>query len=280
MKVIKKTKLEKKEKVGDVINAGPFNNFLVGPNMIVTHNSIDEACFLEVVEDSKKADGVDEKYDAAEDIHNAMMNRMTSRFMKDGVMPCLMCMISSPRFPEDFLERKIRDAVELGDISGIFWKRRPTWSAKGPLYYPSKDYFYIDTESYDIIEEEEALRSLKYTPIEEGERILTSKVGIEDPARVPGEVLYDVRKKIISGCDDPWDHQVEIEAKNIVAGIEGLNPMPLEPCPARGRIHCEIKEGQYKFVQKVKKPEEALHQFKERLVSLGKITGNNGSKSS
>ena len=119
---------------------------------------IDEACFLEVVEDSKRA-ASQEKYDAAEEIYNAVWDRMTSRFMRNGVVPGMLIMFSSPRYPQDFLERKILQASELGDDSGIFFRRRSTWSAKGKAFFPSNDFFFVDVNTMDEVTEEDAVSS-------------------------------------------------------------------------------------------------------------------------
>jgi len=234
--------------------------------------SVDEANFLEVVEDSKRSEGLEsDTYDAAEDIHNAMMNRMTSRFMKAGEMPCVMVMFSSPRFPDDFLEKKVSNAQDLGDESGIFWKRRPTWSAKGRLFYPSEEYFYVDTETYEIIEEGVALRSPDYKPIEEGERTLTKRIGIADSTKIPSESLYQARKEIIKSSDNPWNDPLVSRLRGMLSSAGQIDPVNIEPCPARNRLTWEIRDGQYKFVQRVKTKTESTHAFMEKLVSLRKI---------
>lgn len=113
---------------------------------------IDEANFLEVTEDSSKADG--EAYDAGEDMYNAIMNRMTSRFMIHGKIPGIIVCISSPRFPDSFMERKIKEIKAIGEIeSKAFWRQRSLWEAKGPKYFNMDEYFTIDTETLEIIEE-------------------------------------------------------------------------------------------------------------------------------
>lgn len=118
---------------------------------------IDEAAFLEVVEDSKRSDT---KYDAAEEMYNAVYHRMVSRFAKEGKLPGLLCMVSSPRFPDDFIHRKIDEAISNPQHSGIFWRRRSTWEAKGKKFFPNEDFFYIDTETSEIIMDKETIRFL------------------------------------------------------------------------------------------------------------------------
>lgn len=117
---------------------------------------VDEANFLEVIEDSKKSGG--EIYDAAEEIHNAIFNRMTSRFMKEGVIPGMLCMISSPLYPDSFMERKIVQIQELGlEELKAFYRIRPTWEAKGarffPEFYHHNEYIEVNLETLEIIKE-------------------------------------------------------------------------------------------------------------------------------
>jgi len=117
---------------------------------------VDEANFLEVIEDSKKSGG--DVYDAAEEIHNAILNRMSSRFMREGVIPGMLCMISSPLYPDSFMERKIEQLKRVGleELKG-FYRIRPTWEAKGerffPEFYRDNEYIEVDIETLEIIKE-------------------------------------------------------------------------------------------------------------------------------
>jgi len=113
---------------------------------------IDEANFLEVTEDSKKTD--DEMYDAGEEMYNAVVNRMTSRFMKQGSIPGIVVLISSPRYPDSFLERKIKECKAIGaEKLNMFWRMRNLWEAKGPKYFNMDKYFEIDTDTLEITKE-------------------------------------------------------------------------------------------------------------------------------
>ena len=129
---------------------------------------IDEANFLEVIEGSRKSEG--QVYDAAEAMYNAVMNRMTSRFMKAGRVPGFIIMISSRKSRDSFMERKIKDAVRRQDDPNleIFYKVRSLWQAKPPEFFPSKKYFYLDTDSYDKVNPDfgEKLYSLQYKLLE------------------------------------------------------------------------------------------------------------------
>lgn len=112
---------------------------------------IDEANFLEVVEGSRKSEGA--VYDAAEAMYNAVMNRMTSRFMKAGKVPGFIIMISSRKSRDSFMERKIKEAVARQHDPNleIFYKVRSLWQAKPKEFFPSGEFFYIDTDSYEKV---------------------------------------------------------------------------------------------------------------------------------
>jgi len=138
--------------VYDVVNSDT-SNFLLDSEVIV-HNSsvIDEANFLEVVEGSKKA--LEEVYDAGEDMFNAIYNRMASRFMKKGVIPGIIVLISSPLYPDSFVERKIKEIQEVGEEEmRAFYRRRSLWEAKGPKFFNLDDTFEVDLETLRIIGE-------------------------------------------------------------------------------------------------------------------------------
>tara|TARA_B100000424_G_C22939800_1_gene500107 strand:- start:1478 stop:2419 length:942 start_codon:yes stop_codon:yes gene_type:complete len=113
---------------------------------------IDEANFLEVTEDSKKSN--EEMYDAGEEMYNAVMNRMTSRFMRQGVIPGVIVLISSPRYPDSFLERKIKEGKSVGiEKLNMFIRSRSLWKAKGSKYFDMSKYFEVDTDTLEILKE-------------------------------------------------------------------------------------------------------------------------------
>lgn len=113
---------------------------------------IDEANFLEVTEESKKTD--EELYDAGEEMYNAVWNRMISRFMKNGVVPGIIVLISSPRYPDSLLEKKIAEAKAVGvENLNMFYRSRSLWVAKGPKYFNMSKYFEVDTDTLEIVKE-------------------------------------------------------------------------------------------------------------------------------
>lgn len=97
---------------------------------------IDEASWLDEIQRSIRGMGITIKYDAAEEIYNAMHSRIKSRFLSKG----LIIMISSPRYIDDFLERKYREARESPEI--IYARRAPVWEIKPKEFYSGKTFRY------------------------------------------------------------------------------------------------------------------------------------------
>ena len=70
---------------------------------------IDEVNFMAYQNHSKLAvDGG--LFDQAEEIYNSITNRRKSRFMRNGNLAGMLCLVSSKRYPEEFTERKISEA--------------------------------------------------------------------------------------------------------------------------------------------------------------------------
>lgn len=79
-------------------------------------------------------------HDVAEDMFNALHSRIKNRFGNKG----LLVMISSPRYVDDFIEKKMKEA-ETND--NIFARRRMLWESK-PLRYFSGEW--IEFNGYKI----------------------------------------------------------------------------------------------------------------------------------
>ena len=99
---------------------------------------VDEAAFLPDVEDSLRVAGErgNYRYDAAEELYNAVAKRILSRGNWRWRRDSLFCMISSPRYVDDFLERK---AAEAQGAASIYTSRLPTWEGaqRGSLSGPT-----------------------------------------------------------------------------------------------------------------------------------------------
>ena len=87
---------------------------------------VDEASFLPDVMDSIRVAGQVQghRYDAAEELYNAISKRILSRGNWRWQRDSMLCMISSPRYVGDFLERK---AAEAETNPRIYFSRLPTW---------------------------------------------------------------------------------------------------------------------------------------------------------
>lgn len=133
-----------------VVYAGSSNSLsALGYNLYCA--VIDEANFLEVIEGSKKSEK--RIYDSAENMYNATYNRMVSRFMKAGVVPGFIVMISSRTTKSTFMERKIKEGIinHQNPNNGIFFRVRSLWEAKPKEFFPSNKFFYLDTNSLNIL---------------------------------------------------------------------------------------------------------------------------------
>jgi hypothetical protein len=124
---------------------------------------VDEANFLEVTEGGKKSQSAAGKYDAAKEMHDAIMSRMRSRFISPitGLLDGMLFMISSSRYPDDFLEQKIKEHLKLGEKSHIFFRRRTLWEAK-PKWYFSGIKVPFDLKTKKVLADDETIEDLKF----------------------------------------------------------------------------------------------------------------------
>ena len=105
----------------------------------------DELNFFRVIEKSKMAlDG--QVYDPAQTLYNTISRRMKSRFMAGGKMLGKLFLVSSAQVPEDFIERRIKEAEkteELGNTIKLI--RKSWWQGKRDLDLIGKEREYGDT---------------------------------------------------------------------------------------------------------------------------------------
>lgn len=84
---------------------------------------MDEVNFMEVIEQSAKtADGGE--YNQATALYNSLSRRRKSRFMKDGKLPGIFCLVSSKRYPGQFTDQK---AIEAETDKTIYIYDKRTW---------------------------------------------------------------------------------------------------------------------------------------------------------
>ena len=77
--------------------------------------------------------------DTAEEIYNSLQRRIRSRFLDRG----LLVMISSPRYEDDFLQRKLQEAKHN---PRIFADQRAVWEIKPPGFYCGRKFIYRGLE--------------------------------------------------------------------------------------------------------------------------------------
>lgn len=133
---------------------------------------VDESNYLETVDNSKRVQSATDKYDAAEEMHDAIFGRMMSRFLNPntGRLDGMLFMISSSKYPNDFLERKAKEHFKLGDNSHIFVRRRTLWEAK-PKWYFSGITVPFSLKEKKVMLDESEINVLKI----EGEKIMQER---------------------------------------------------------------------------------------------------------
>jgi hypothetical protein len=105
---------------------------------------LDEVNFMAVVENSKVTkDG--SSYDQAWANYNALVRRRESRFMKQGVLPGVFCLVSSKQYPGEFTDVKIKQAEaekkKYGTTQVYVYDKR-VWEVK-PISAFSGKWFHV-----------------------------------------------------------------------------------------------------------------------------------------
>jgi hypothetical protein len=107
----------------------------IGQNVI--GGILDEVNYMAVIE--KSSQSVDSgTYDQAVALYNSVSRRRKSRFLRQGKLPGLLCLVSSKRYPGQFTDIKEAEAKEDPTIY-VYDKR--TWEVKPPGTYSGKDFF-------------------------------------------------------------------------------------------------------------------------------------------
>jgi hypothetical protein len=92
---------------------------------------LNEVNFMEVVERSTKSP--DGEYDQANALYNSIARRRKSRFLKQGRLPGIVCLVSSRRYPGQFTDQKeaeaARELSETGQTTIYVYDKR-TWDIK------------------------------------------------------------------------------------------------------------------------------------------------------
>lgn len=93
---------------------------------------LDEVNFMATIDKSRLS--VDGKpYDQAWASYNALNRRRKSRFMKNGTLPGMFCLVSSKRYPGQFTDVKAEEAEKEkaeGKMPSIYVFDKPVWAVK------------------------------------------------------------------------------------------------------------------------------------------------------
>ena len=149
---------------------------------------LDEIAFADYTERSARTRDR-EVFDQAERQYNAIAMRRKSRFLKKGRLPGLLCLVSSPQYPDDLIERKIRQA---DNDPAIFLYQLRLWDVKRGNY--GEEWFNVftgddnrpprllgDSDSSDA--ELAALERLSVSMIAQGTPCARIATGSERPGR-------------------------------------------------------------------------------------------------
>lgn len=109
---------------------------------------IDEANFMFKGGRSTRGASLNEEYDHAKILHNAMIRRMKSRFMQQGRLPGLLLTVSSSLYPDDFTEYRVQRAIAEGDTR-VFSRRYSQWTPK-PAHFYNAERFQVSLGNHMI----------------------------------------------------------------------------------------------------------------------------------
>jgi len=113
----------------------------IGQNVI--GGVIDELNYMNVVEKSMQS--VDRgTYDQAIEVYNSIARRRESRFQKKGVLPGLLCLVSSTRYPGEFTDDKKAEALINPHIY-VYDKRH--WDIRPEVYGDARFLVFVGDDS-------------------------------------------------------------------------------------------------------------------------------------
>lgn len=163
----------------EVVPVSGAETAAIGQN--VMGGLIDELNYMAVVEKSKAS--VDKgTYDQAVAVYNSISRRRKSRFMEDGKMPGILCLVSSKKYPGQFTDQKMAEAAKDPTIF-VYDKR--VWDIK-PDGFGKHGYFHVfagdTTRKPRLLEDEETV------PVEDRHMIVS----------IPTEFKLEFEKDIIN----------------------------------------------------------------------------------
>jgi hypothetical protein len=107
---------------------------------------LDELNFLAKVANSTRAHGIDQEYDQAEKLYTTIVRRMRSRFNVHGRLPGKVFLVSSANYPDDFIDKKRKEAEEAaheGRPTSIYFVSMSQWDAL-PADRLSDERFFVE----------------------------------------------------------------------------------------------------------------------------------------
>lgn len=120
----------------EVVPVAGTETAAIGQN--VMGGLIDELNYMAVVEKSKAA--VDKgTYDQAILVYNSIARRRKSRFMENGKLPGILCLVSSKKYPGQFTDQKVDEAKT---DSSIFVYDKRVWDIK-PEDFGNQGWFQV-----------------------------------------------------------------------------------------------------------------------------------------
>ena len=178
---------------------------------------VDEINFMEVVDSSRKlADGG--QFNQAIELYNSIASRRESRFMRQGVVPGILCLGSSKNYPGQFTDRK---AAEAKNDDGIYYRDEVIWDMKPAEVFTGK-WFSIfigsDTRKPFIIPPQEVRQTKKDYPAQ------VKKIPVEYKKRFVNDIYNALRE--IAGVSTvakaPYFPNVEALNKNFDTKIKSI----------------------------------------------------------
>lgn len=135
IKVIRKNILKTEKQYYDVINANPYNNFLIKTKdkYIVSHN-----CFFDEISFIKNQD-IDKQKEKAKNMVDTAVAGMMTRFVIQGKNPCLLAIASSKRSEQSFMEQYIKTLSE-SDPEKTYIVDKAVWEVKPKGTYSEKTF--------------------------------------------------------------------------------------------------------------------------------------------
>lgn len=241
IKSIKKVILSEEKQYYDVVNAYPYNNFLVKTNSgyVCSHN-----CFFDEISFLKNQDVEIQKKKALDMIDTAL-GGMRTRFIHGGKNPTLLVVASSKRSEQSFMESYIRTLSET-QSKNTYVVDEPVWKVKPQGTYHKETFFiglgnkFLDSivipDNEDLSSYKEKGYSIIEAPIdfrakalEDLERMLCDYAGISSFAsnkfmsaeRVADVVAEDIKNpmpdiiKVGNGKDDTAEYKQFFNTDNV-----------------------------------------------------------------